>query len=181
MRHLCKPSGRAFLDPETVSQTLFLEGVRIFEWAVLTSIPSHETCTQSIGFCLEAEALPSGCWPSWCAIRGDLIADFRWKLLFTSSDSDRTRGNYFNLKEVRFSSAVRRRFFTQRALRHWHSCPEKLWVPHPWRCSRLGWMVPRATWSSRWQPCPRQWVGTEWTLRSLPTQAIPLFCDYEGL
>jgi len=18
-------------------------------------------------------------------------------------------------------------------VRHWHSCPEKLWVPHPWR------------------------------------------------
>jgi len=31
---------------------------------------------------------------------------------------------------------MRRRFFTQRAVRHWHCCPE-LWVPHPWRCPRL--------------------------------------------
>ena len=30
---------------------------------------------------------------------------------------------------------MRRRFFTQRAVRHWHCCPE-LWVPHPWRCPR---------------------------------------------
>ena len=26
-----------------------------------------------------------------------------------------------------------KKFFTQRAVRPWHCCPE-LWVPHPWRC-----------------------------------------------
>lgn len=39
---------------------------------------------------------------------------------------------------------MRRRFFTQRAVRHWHCCPE-LWEPHPWRCSGPGWM-------GLWQP-----------------------------
>jgi len=39
---------------------------------------------------------------------------------------------------------VVKKFFTQRAVRQWHSCPEKLWVPHPWRHSRPGWMGPGA-------------------------------------
>jgi len=25
-------------------------------------------------------------------------------------------------------------------VRPWHSCPEKLWVPHPWRYSGPGWL-----------------------------------------
>jgi len=36
---------------------------------------------------------------------------------------------------------VRKRVFTQRVVRPWHCCPE-LWVPHPWRCPRPGWMGP---------------------------------------
>jgi len=35
-------------------------------------------------------------------------------------------------------------------------CPEKLWIFHPWKCSRPGWMGPWATWSSKWEgwwPC----------------------------
>jgi len=39
---------------------------------------------------------------------------------------------------------IRRIFFPQTVVRHWHSCPEKLWVPHPWRHSRPGWMRPWA-------------------------------------
>jgi len=42
------------------------------------------------------------------------------------------------------------------SLREWWGagtgCSEKLWMPHPWRCSRPGWMGPWATWSSSWQP-----------------------------
>ena len=36
-------------------------------------------------------------------------------------------------------------------------CPERLWMLHPWRCSRPGWMGPWAAWSSikcgGWWPC----------------------------
>ena len=53
----------------------------------------------------------------------------------------------------------------------------ELWMPHPWRCSRLGWMGPWAAWAGEWQPCPQQETGTGWALRSLPTQAILWFYD----
>jgi len=48
--------------------------------------------------------------------------------------------NGFKVKEERFSLDVRKKFFPQRAVRHWHSCPEKLLVPRPWRCPRPGLM-----------------------------------------
>jgi len=52
--------------------------------------------------------------------------------------------NGFKLKEGRIRLGLRRKFLTQRAVRPWHCCTEKLWVPHPWRHSRLGWMEPWA-------------------------------------
>jgi len=36
-------------------------------------------------------------------------------------------------------------------------CPEKLWMPPPWKCSRPGWMELWATWSSGRCPCWWQW------------------------
>ena len=43
-------------------------------------------------------------------------------------------------------------------------CPERLWMPHPWRHSRPGWMGPWAAWSSikcgGWWPC-LWWAGLE--------------------
>ena len=40
-------------------------------------------------------------------------------------------------------------------------CLERLWMPHPWRCSRPGWMGSWAAWSSikhrGWWPC--LWQG----------------------
>ena len=59
-------------------------------------------------------------------LQGDLIAAFqylKWAYkqegdwLFTWFDSDRTRGNGFNLNLSSFSLDVRKKFFTQKAMR----------------------------------------------------------------
>lgn len=39
---------------------------------------------------------------------------------------------------------------TEEVVRPMYSCPERLWMPHPWRISRLGWMGPWAAWSTAW-------------------------------
>jgi len=84
-------------------------------------------------------------------LRGDLIAVFQYlkgaykqvgSQLFARVDNSRTRGNDFKLKEVRFRLDVWSKFFSERVVRCWISCPERLWMPHPWRCSRPGWMGP---------------------------------------
>lgn len=57
----------------------------------------------------------------------------RRKTNFIWVDSDGTRGNGFKLTGRRFWSDVRKKFLTQSMKRPWHSCPAKLWMPHPWR------------------------------------------------
>lgn len=48
-----------------------------------------------------------------------------------------------------------------------------LWVPHPWRCSRSGWLGPWVTWW--WQPAHGKgwnWTGTK--VPSNPRQSVIL-------
>ena len=57
-------------------------------------------------------------------------------------------------------------------------CLEKQRMLCHWRCTRPGGLRPWAAWSGGWQPCPQLRVGTRWSLRSLPTQAILWFGLY---
>ena len=101
---------------------------------------------------------------------GDLITAFQYlrgaykqegSKLFTRVDNSRTRGNDYKVEEGRLRLDVRGKFFTRRMVRCWNSCPERLWMPHPWRHSRPGWMGPWAAWSGikcgGWWPC--LWQG----------------------
>jgi len=78
----------------------------------------------------------------------------------------------FELKKGRFRLIVGEKFFTERVVRPWHSCPEKLWVPHPWRHSRPAWMGPWAAGSGGWQPCTQQGSLLELLLLEYPSHFI---------
>ena len=101
-------------------------------WVILLRSAQHDNDTMPQMSVLEAS------YPPWNNL--------------TLSNSGRTRGSGCKLEEGRLMLDVRRKFFTQSVVRHWHSCPWKLWVPPPWRCSRLGWMGP-------WQP---KLMGGSW-------------------
>ena len=46
-------------------------------------------------------------------------------------DESRTGGSGLKLKEGRLRLDVRGKFLTERVVRCWNSCPERLWMPHP--------------------------------------------------
>ena len=65
-------------------------------------------------------------------LQGDFIAFFQYPKrayrkigvgLLAKSWSDRTMGNGFKLKEVRFRLGIRKKFFTVRVVKHWNRFP----------------------------------------------------------
>ena len=67
-------------------------------------------------------------------LQGDLIVAFQYlkgaykqegERLFVRVESDRTRGNGFQLGQGRFRLDIRKKFFTQRAVTHWNRLPKE--------------------------------------------------------
>ena len=59
----------------------------------------------------------------------------------------------------------------------WNRLQRRLWMPHPCRHSRPGWMWLWAAWAADWWPCTQQGVGAGWALWAFATQAMLWFCD----
>ena len=59
------------------------------------------------------------------------------KRLFIRENSNRARHNVSKVQEGRFRLNIRR-LFTQKAVRHWHSFPKKLWCHIPGGAELVG-------------------------------------------
>ena len=85
--------------------------------------------------------------------------------LFTRACNDRKMGNGFKLKNGRFRWDIRKNFLRWEWWDTGTGYPEKLWMPPPRKCSRLGWVRLWETWSSRRFPCSWQEDWTRWPLK----------------
>jgi len=63
------------------------------------------------------------------------------------------------------------KFLTQRAVRPWHSCPEKLWCPIPGGTQGQVGLAPGQP-ELEGAARPWQWVGPEWALWSLSVWTV---------
>ena len=60
--------------------------------------------------------------------------------LLTRACGDRTRGNSFKLKDIRFTLDIRKKIFTMGMVRQWNRLPREAVDAPSWKYSRPGWM-----------------------------------------
>lgn len=106
-------------------------------------------------------------------------SNFLWRSTGTSANSDRIRGNDFNLKEGRFQLDVRGKSFTERAVRFWQRLPGEVVAAPSLEVLKTslggGAGQPELVLDLEVQTCTHKRVGTWWFFRSVPTQGILWF------